>query len=328
MMIKSRTFIAAASALLLFAVPAAASAIRVYFLVGTRHVYRIGTDKYFRYQARQATEQDYADSVSMEADAYNQTLAYGANPDAASFAFDHALEQLARNRDDDLSRIYQVADYEFDQHPELRVEGDGPYQVIGIDYHNRGTVEVFDSYVVYDPWPGYVARERPYGWSVGVTYTPTTFVNVYVNWHTQYVQTGRPAFVGFNGHSGPVHVDGFARGANGRLSLPRGNGNPSRNPPVMRNDATHEPTTSVRAVPTEPGTPAPIQRGRRRGGKNGGPAEKPVNVTTDGAAPETSTATPPAIEAKTTGAKRGGKAAAGKKTAKGGHAAKKGKKKG
>ena len=62
----TRMLMLAIVALVYFGMPAKASAERVYYLVGVRHVYRIGTDKYFHAAERKQIEQDFADEVSAD----------------------------------------------------------------------------------------------------------------------------------------------------------------------------------------------------------------------------------------------------------------------
>ena len=190
-------------------IPALASAERVYYLVGSRHVYRIGHDPYIQVEERKRIEQDYADQVVANQKLYDKAIASGASASVEGPQLDRALQDLANERDQRLGAIYEKVDYERSRHREFQIEGDGPYQVIGINYHVYHDAEVFDNYIVYAPWPGYVVVNRPYGWSYGVVYTPGIFVNLYLGWHTSYISAGRPAFWGFYGHSGPVGVIGF-----------------------------------------------------------------------------------------------------------------------
>lgn len=219
---KTKALILAAAALLLAAAPGVANAERVFFLVGTRHVYRIGTYQYAHLAERQQIEQNYADQVAADRDQYNKAIAGGADPSVETPDFNSALNDLAVQRDRQLGAIFELADYERVRHPELRIEGDGPYQVIGINFHWRGSFEVFDNFVVYAPWPGYVVVGRPYGWSFGVVYSPFTFHHLYVGWYGGFVSMGRPAFVGLVGFRGPVSVVGFSRGPHGVTWAPRG----------------------------------------------------------------------------------------------------------
>ena len=215
MNIIKKTILAAVGAVLFTAAPAIASAERVYFLVGTRHVYRIGTYQYAHLEERQKIEQDYADGIAGDKDTYDKSIAGGADPAVEGPQFNKALEDLAVERDQRLGAIFENADYERDRHSQLRIEGDGPYQVIGINFHVHANVEVFDDFIVYAPWPGYVVVDRPYGWSYGVVYTPGVFFNLYIGWHAGFVSIGSPFFFGFVGHSGPIGVIGISRGPHG-----------------------------------------------------------------------------------------------------------------
>ena len=202
----SKTILAAVGAVLFTAAPAIASAERVYFLVGTRHIYRIGHYQYDHVAERRQIEQDYADQVASDQAQYDQAIQSGTNPDEAGPQFNQDLADLATKRDQQLGALYENVDYERERHPELQIEGDGPYQVMAINFHWRGDFEVFENFYVYAPWPGYVVVDRPYGWTYGVVYRPSVFISVYGGWHTHYISEGRPVFMGGYGRHGYVHV--------------------------------------------------------------------------------------------------------------------------
>ena len=224
MRIPMKTILAAVGALVFCAAPAMANAERVYFLVGMRHVYRIGTDMYAHVSERERIEQDYADQVAADNDEYNKAIASGADATKETADLNNALDDLATERDQKLGAIYELADFERDRHPELRIDADGPYQVVGVNFHRHADIEVFDNYVVYAPWPGYVVVDPPYGWAYGVVYSPFAFLDIYLGWHSHWFGLGCPAFVGFYGHFGPVFVGGFSRGPGGRLERGLGGG--------------------------------------------------------------------------------------------------------
>ena len=201
---NTKTLVIAMSAALIFAAPAIVSAERVFFLVGTRHIFRIGTYQYAHLSERRKIEEDYADGVACDQDNYDKAIEGGSDAATEGPRLNRALIDLANERDQRLGAIFENADYERTRHPQLRIEGDAPYQVIGINFHWRGTVEVFDNFIVYAPWPGYVVVDRPYGWSYGVVYSPSNFFNLYFGWHSGFISAGRPAFSGFVGHGGPI----------------------------------------------------------------------------------------------------------------------------
>ena len=219
-----RALIVACGALMIAAAPAIAHAERVYFLVGPRHVYRIGQYQYAHLADRQKIEQEYADQVAADQDQFNKAVESGADPAVESPELNNALEDLAVKRDQQLGSLFERVDYMRGRHPELRIEGDGPYQVIGINFHWRGPVEVFDDFVVYAPWPGYVVVGHPYGWEYGVVYNPFRFHHVYTTWYGGYVSIGRPAYVGLYGYRGAVRVVGFSRGPRGVIYSGRPHG--------------------------------------------------------------------------------------------------------
>jgi len=215
MRLNTRALLGALSALLLTGASAIANAERVYFLVGTRHVYRIGTDPYVHVTERQKIEQDYADQVAEDQGIFNKALADGEDPAVERPDFEKALDDLAIQRDEQLGAIFELADGMRLRHPELKIDGDGPYQVMGINFHMRGDFEVFENFVVVAPWPGYVIVDHPYGWTFGIVYNPFAFRHAYFGWHEHYIAIGRPAFVGFYGHLGPVRIEGIMRGPKG-----------------------------------------------------------------------------------------------------------------
>jgi hypothetical protein len=218
MNIFTKISIVASTAALFLAAPAVASAERIYFLVGTRHVYRIGPNQYFHVDERKKIEEDYADQVAADQDTYNKAIANGADASIEGPQFNSALNDLAAERDQRLSALYENADYERERHPQLRIEGEGPYQVIGINFHYHNSVEVFDNFIVYAPWPGYVVVDRPYGWSYGVVYTPGVFFNVYLGWHS-HIFLGGPVFYGFYGHHGAWGALPIYRGVHGGYAV-------------------------------------------------------------------------------------------------------------
>lgn len=193
------------------ALPSTASAERVYYLVGVRHIYRIGVDRYFHVTERKQIEEDYADEVSADNAHYQYQISHGADANQESAQLQSALHDLAVERDQRLSALYQQCDWVRKRHSCWNLKVDGPYQVIGVDYHEVSSVEVYDDYVCYAPWPGYVCEgPPPYGWSYGVVYNPGLFLNVYNGWYGGWVGFGCPAYVGFYGYGGPVVVAGLS----------------------------------------------------------------------------------------------------------------------
>ena len=211
MNLLSRLLIAPAVALAYFALPATASADRVYYLVGVRHVYRIGTDKYAHSTERQQIEQDYADEVSADNAHYQYQITHGGDTRTESDLLQSALQDLAAERETRLGGIYEQSDSVRLDHSSLNIRVDGPYQVIGIDYHNRDNVQVWDTYTAYAPWPGYISEgPNPYGWNYGYGYSPSLFVGTYNGWYGGWSGYGRPAYVGLYGTGGPMVVAGLS----------------------------------------------------------------------------------------------------------------------
>lgn len=185
------------------------------FLVGERHIYSLGDSVDSHQAERQKIEQDYADEVAACQAEYQKALDAGGQSDGESENLKNALDDLAAKRDNELSQLYENADAQLDTYPMLKVDGDGPYQVVEMKPHLKDEVVVYDTFVVHPPWPGYVVVDQPYGWAYGVEYNPYRFRNSYLSWHSHYVSLGRPAFVGFYGHSGPVRIDGLTRSSRG-----------------------------------------------------------------------------------------------------------------
>jgi hypothetical protein len=211
MNIITRMLIAPIVALTYFAMPATANADRVYYLVGVRHVYRIGTDKYFHATERQKIEQDYADEVSADNAHYQYQITHGGIDSTESPLLQSALQDLAAERETQLAALYEVDDSVRASHPSFNINVDGPYQVIGVDYHDQDNVQIWDNYTAYAPWPGYVSvGPNPYGWNYGYTYSPSLFIGAYNGWYGGWSGFGRPAFVGLYGYGGPMIVAGLS----------------------------------------------------------------------------------------------------------------------
>jgi hypothetical protein len=184
-------------------IPAAASAERVYFLVGVRHIYQIGPDRDLHLAEREEIEKNYADGVASDQDVFNKHVADGADSAKESDLLNSDLDALADARDSSLGTLFELRDDIRETHPDLRIQGDGPYQVMGIEMHMDGSAEVFDQYAVYAPWPGYVVVGGCYGgWNYGVWYDPGIFFNLYLGWFNAW--PGGRFYGGFYGHSGRV----------------------------------------------------------------------------------------------------------------------------
>jgi hypothetical protein len=218
----TKTFVIAAGALLIACAPSIASAERIYFLVGTRHIYRIGPDRDANLQARIEIEKTYADKVAADQETFQKAVDGGADKDKESEALNADLDAIAEDRDKSLGEIYERTDAVREEHPELKIEGDGPYQLMGINVRMEGETMVFVDYAVYAPWPGYVIVGEPYGgWAFGVVYEPGVFYGRYHGWHDHFYH-GERFHGGFYGHRGPVHfaprgfVDRGREGAVGR----------------------------------------------------------------------------------------------------------------
>jgi len=191
---------AAMGVLALGAIPSAANA-SVYFLVGSRHVYRIGTSPYIAVTERQGIEQTYADEVNDAQARYDERIKAGDDPQVVGDELNLALDAAANRRDESLASLYQPDDAVRVSHPELVIDGDGPYQVIGV----QTAGPVWSNFVVYRPWPSYVVVDAPYGWVYGRPYSPFAFHQAYSVWFSTWSGHGG-AYVGLYGHHGFVNV--------------------------------------------------------------------------------------------------------------------------
>ena len=199
------------ASLLYFATAQTAQADRVFYLVGVRHVYRIGTDMYFHSPERKQIESDYADEVSADNAHYQYQITHGGDPTTEGTGLQAALGDLANERDTRLGALYTQADDIRANHPAFNIQVDGPYQVIGVNYHNNANIQVWDDYTAYAPWPGYVSvGPNPYGWNYGAVYSPSLFIGAYHGWYGGWVGYGSPAFVGLYGMGGPMVVAGLS----------------------------------------------------------------------------------------------------------------------
>jgi len=191
--------------ILLTVASATAMAERCYYLVGTRHVYKIGLNRDANVAARMEIEKTFADRVNDDQDTFQKHVDAGADKEKESQQLNAALDQEALDRDKSLGAIFENDDAMREQHPELKIDGDGPYQVMGIEFHQEADVAVFDSMVVYAPWPGFVAvGDVAYGgWVFGVAYAPAVFFDRYHGWHDRYYH-GERFFGGMYGHHGLV----------------------------------------------------------------------------------------------------------------------------
>ena len=203
MKIKIKAIIAFVSASLCVFCPAAAKADRVYFLVGVRHVYEIGPDRDLHLAEREEIEKNYADGVSEDQNTFNKHVANGADHEKESDYLNKDLDALADARDKSLGSLFTNRDDLRESHPDLKIEGDGPYQVMGIEMHEAEGAEVFDRFAVYAPWPDYVVVGGCYGgWDYGVWYEPGIFFNLYWGWWGSF--GGFRFCPGFYGHFGRV----------------------------------------------------------------------------------------------------------------------------
>ena len=213
MRLSLKTKIALLAISLSMLVPAMASAERIYYLVGVRHVYLIGPNRDLQLPRREEIEKNYADDVAADQATYQQHVAAGADKTQESILFNNALEDDAVQRDQKLGAIFEQRDDLRADHPQLQIRVDGPYQVVGIEQHWYHGALIFDHFAVFAPWPGYIAVGGYYGgWQWGLWYTPGLFVSTYGGWYGHYRSV---PFFGFYGHHGsfPMAIHGYVRGS-------------------------------------------------------------------------------------------------------------------
>jgi|GEM_PF-3964676 len=188
---------------------------KIYALVGPGHTFAL--DSPDSHEAdRQRIEQTYADMIREAKADFDRRIDQGNDVGAETDSLNERLEELAKERDEQLEGYFPLRNDLRAKYPELKIEGQGPYQVVALDTVARGETRTVQKVVVHAPWSGYPAYEHPYGWSYGIPYSPTEFRQVYLNWHHRYVATGARAYPHLIGRSGRVNVD-IRLGANRRF---------------------------------------------------------------------------------------------------------------
>jgi len=179
---------------------------KIYALVGPGHTFAL--DSPDSHEAdRQRIEQTYADMIRDAKDDFDRRIDQGNDAAAETDSLNERLAELAKERDEQLEGYFPLRNDLRAKYPELRIDGQGPYQVVALDTIARGETRTVQKVVVHAPWSGYPAYERPYGWSYGVPYSPTEFRQVYLNWHRRYVAAGARAYPHLIGRSGRINVD-------------------------------------------------------------------------------------------------------------------------
>ncbi len=180
-----------------------ASAARAYYLVGMRHVYMFDVWPDNHVLDRQAIEETYAGAVADAQAQYDKDMAsirgeetadngniHQVDRDAVQQNLEQAVADAADKRDESLSQLYVECDYVRASHPELAVDQDGPYRVIGVD---EGTSGQFINVSYYQPYPTYL-EPCPYGWVYGRAYPWAVFGTSWAAWHTTWISIGCPLF--------------------------------------------------------------------------------------------------------------------------------------
>lgn len=194
-------------------------AMKMVVLLGPKHAYKIDPEDP-KTKQRELIEKGYADQVAADEKMCDDMVASGEDPDQENVQLKSALEEAANERDSQLAELYHNPEDVRSEYPELKVDGDGPYQVVEVTYKvpAQAAAPVLEDFVVVAPWPGYDVSDQPYGWTFGRHYRPTEFRRHYVAWHDSHVGVGLPVYHGLVGRSGPVEVSGITRTISGRIT--------------------------------------------------------------------------------------------------------------
>jgi len=190
-----------------------AEAGRHYYLVGVRHVYRFDLFPDPRQSARQQIEGDYANAIQRAQNQFDNDMdsirheedqdggsVHQNDRDAVQENLEKDMADASDAREASLNQIYSQCDWVRERHPELNVDQDGPYRVMGIDTNPYGS---YVNVVFYQPWPMYVGP-CPYGWGWGHSYAYTSFGVVVTTYHRSWISMGSPFFFGLCIGASPV----------------------------------------------------------------------------------------------------------------------------
>jgi len=180
-----------------------ASAARVYYLVGMRHVYMFDVWPDTHALDRQAIEESYAGAVADGQAQYDRDMAsirteetadnnsiHQTDRDAVQQNLEQDIAVAADKRDENLSQLYVECDYVRGAHPEFAVEQDGPYRVMGVDEGSSGEII---NVSFYQPYPAY-EEPCPFGWVYGRPYAFGLFGIQVTLWHSTWLNNGCPVF--------------------------------------------------------------------------------------------------------------------------------------
>ncbi len=198
---------------------AGARAMKMCVLVGPNHAYDIGeTDT--KSEQRAQIEKQYADEIAADLKLCDEAVANGDDSGQPEEKLKTDLEEAARSRDSQIANLYNSPQDIRDAHPELQVEGDGPYQVVEVTYHAqpKQQVPVFEEFVVVAPWSGYVSVDIPFGWQYGQHYHRDDFRGRYSAWRGSHIGPGRPVFHGLIGFNGAISAGSITRTAGGGIA--------------------------------------------------------------------------------------------------------------
>ncbi len=198
-----------------------------YCLVGAHHAYTLESPEQSQSE-RMDIETQYADKVADAEQTYKQEVDAQADADDAQKELTEHVEAAAAERDQKLAAICGNDDSLLAAHPDLRLEFEGPYQLVRIDYRRRGGAKVIQACQVLPAWPGYDQYvPEPYGWTYHRKFAYEDFVRARRDWITRVGSPERHSFWGLVGHEGLIPVtivraDGHGYGLYGsRYGAPR-----------------------------------------------------------------------------------------------------------
>ncbi len=173
------------------------------YLVGLRHVYSVPVLPDPHELDRQQVEEDYAAAVDHAQKQYDTDMAsikdeeardggniHQADRDAVQQNLEQDIADAADQREAAFSQMYSNCDYVRANHPEFKVDQDGPYRVIEVDAAPSG---VYQNVIFYPPYPLYV-DVCPFGWAWGRPYPFATFGVQVGLFHSMWIGWGCPVF--------------------------------------------------------------------------------------------------------------------------------------
>jgi len=174
-----------------------------FYLVGMRHAYKLGGLPDPHESERQQIEEEFSAAIKDAQAQFDATLESiwssedkaGGNPNVASRdlmlqTMEQATTIAAEARDARLKKIYSLADYVQSNHPELKMDQDGAYMVMGVD---TGRNDQYTDATFYQPYPTY-ANPAPYNLNWGAMYQYNAFLSALRQFRAGWGILGVPVF--------------------------------------------------------------------------------------------------------------------------------------